>query len=1283
MRHGLRWKWSALVAVSAVAVSGVLGLRAAPPAAPMSGPTTPPKPDGLDFRVSEGRAVATESSERLPEAPATRLSDAEAERLLSRLEPVKVVPEDTTDFRVREESVPPPRAGRTIDTTFPPPAPATPPAVDPGPLAVVRVAPQGDVPVLDRITVTFNQPMVPVSSVDTVSRVAPVELTPKVEGNWRWLGTRTVVFDPGSGKRLPTAKVFRATVPAGTRSASGATLAEPVSVEVRTPAPRVVASGPAGPGIARTPIVWMAFDQRIDAPALARRLQWLANGVKPRVRLATEAEIGKAPGIPAAGDVPRDRLLAVVVLEPLPADIGVAVRLPKGAPSAEGPRTTDNDHLVQFRTYAALKLVRGQCGWNDQAPCRPEDPWRIEFNNPLDAEAFDPAWVTVSPKVPGSEPTVQGNNLFLGGMRKGRTQYTVSISPRLRDIHGQTLGASDAVVFKVGPAAPNLLPPPGGFQVADPAAPPRIEFQSVNLRRIAVQVRAVDPDDWEAWTTAQENPEGKANWPGRVVIDRALIPGGDNDAWTRSSLDLSAALVNGRGNVIVTWSAVLGSKALPEGERTVRGASWIQSTRIGLSVHADPTDLLAWATDLATGKPLPGAKVRLAGTGTTVATGADGLARFDLGPTPARRIEVRVGDDIAFLPARFWRWDDGGWRRQQRVAALRWYAFDDRGLYKPGETVRVKGWLRRQEPGKAGPLTIPADIKSMPWSLRDAVGNEVAKGTTRLNAWGGFDLSVALPKTMNLGDAFLQVGDFGRQVKVQEFRRPEFEVAARSETEGPHVVGGVPAEVSVKAAYYAGGGLAGAATHWSVTARKARYSPPGHDGFTFGEWRPWWIRDAPEFGGDVVFARGRMAGGGHPFEEPGEEKTFDGATDPSGVHRVRIDFDAVRPARPYTVHAQATVQDVNRQALAATTDLLVHPSERYVGVRSERTFVEEGKPYGFEAIACGIDGAMDAGRTLRFRAFRRVSRWSKGRFTEVEADPIAWTVASGKGPVRTEFTPKTGGVWTLEAVVEDAKGRPNRTVTTVWVTGGPVESQRDLAKETVELIPAKQVHAPGETATVLVRAPFAPAEGLLTLRHNGFVRTERFTMTGRTRVLRFPVVGDWMPNVEVQVDLTGAAPRVGEDGKPVAGAKPRPAYASGNLSLDVETKARRLVVSARPAEARVEPGGKTSVEVAVQGADGKPVPGAEVALVVVDEAVLALAGWDPGDPLAALLPRVPGDVQDWYLRDHVRLEDPARVLDSSGAAGGAMPAAAMPMMVADGAVAEGRAGGGRFLAKAV
>ena len=55
-----------------------------------------------------------------------------------------------------------------------------------------------------------------------------------------------------------------------------------------------------------------------------------------------------------------------------------------------------------------------------------------------------------------------------------------------------------------------------------------------------------------------------------------------------------------------------------------------------------------------------------------------------------------------------------GGTARRRGDALRFYVFDDRQLYRPGEEVRVKGWLRRIGSGPAG------DIEPLPDSLRVA-----------------------------------------------------------------------------------------------------------------------------------------------------------------------------------------------------------------------------------------------------------------------------------------------------------------------------------------------------------------------------------------------------------------------------------------------------------------------------------------------------------------------------------------------------------------------------------
>ena len=99
--------------------------------------------------------------------------------------------------------------------------------------------------------------------------------------------------------------------------------------------------------------------------------------------------------------------------------------------------------------------------------------------------------------------------------------------------------------------------------------------------------------------------------------------------------------------------------------------------------------------------------------------------------------------------------------------------------------------------------------------------------------------------------------------------------------------------------------------------------------------------------------------------------------------------------RPYSVLAEARVMDVNNQAWAATTSLLVHPSELYVGLRSQATFVEQGDPLEIELIVTDVDGKAVADRPVKVRAVRLAWEFVDGTWQEVEKDEQMCDVTSG------------------------------------------------------------------------------------------------------------------------------------------------------------------------------------------------------------------------------------------------------------------------------------------------
>ena len=311
--------------------------------------------EGLRIRLSE--ADATPDGPVRTELPETSpLAAAETARLLSRLPALEY--DGGEDFAMRSSSRPAPRPGETVEVPFPPdPTSLLAAQPDPGPLAVLRHSPEGEVPLAHQVSVTFNQPMITVTSQDEASKTVPVGLSPQPEGNWRWIGTRTILFDPGS--RLPMATEYTVTVPAGTKSATGEELAEATSWSFETPPARVLdwAPSPHAP-VGLEPVLVLQFDQAVDAAALAPFLSLTGGSGKHLLRPATPEEIEADPEARAlVAAAQPDRVVALRATEKLAKATGFTLTLAKGAPSAEGPLTTAEAQGLWFETYHPLKVV--------------------------------------------------------------------------------------------------------------------------------------------------------------------------------------------------------------------------------------------------------------------------------------------------------------------------------------------------------------------------------------------------------------------------------------------------------------------------------------------------------------------------------------------------------------------------------------------------------------------------------------------------------------------------------------------------------------------------------------------------------------------------------------------------------------------------------------------------------------------------------------------------------------------------------------------------------------
>ncbi|HEY4238718.1 MAG TPA: alpha-2-macroglobulin family protein [Kofleriaceae bacterium] len=1205
--------------VALLAACGSSSSSSPPPREKASAKVATPALPLIELTVSEGAKAAPPPTVAPPIA---KLSPAETAALLARVPALPALPGDVHAVALRPASKAPPKPGAIVPMdTGSAAAPASAPT---GAAKVVRYAPSGPIRDAQALSITFDQPMVALGGpVET-----PVTLSPQPKGQWRWLGTKTLVFEP-DGHAFPRATKYSVLIPGGWKGSGGVATASTTAFAFETPAPTLASTWPAGNSARTDTPIYIELDQPIDPTAVAAKIRVTAGGHAVAIRALTAAEIAASPEIlehtrAAAAQEHGHNWLAIRPTEPLPTDADISVQLPAGTAGTEGPVGTPLAQSFAFHTYPPLTALWAHCH-DDSEPCRPGEALSIGFSTPLDFKAFDPSTLSIEPALAHVHATVSGDRLVVYGETEPRTTYRVHVPAALVDAFGQTLGTDRTFAFAVGDRNESI-DGPQGLVVLDPTAPhPALRFTTANHAQLAVALYQVTPADYDAFrryaAVARDNramtPPGTKVFDGLVATNLAPNEQGD------TLVDLSPALPSGHGSVV----AVVEPTDARADDRAQLFVVWAQATRLGVDLVADNDQIVGFATDLATGKPLAGVTLDAQPWERSATTDAQGLATLPIDRPRSRLTDyviATLGDDRAIV-----RVNDRTPEMPYAALAtheLLGYVFDDRMLYRPGETVSLKGWARLRKYGPTGDLE-PTGLAQLHYLAYDGSHNTIGEGNVPVDALGGFSLQLALPPTPALGEGYVELSAPGDartlttmslhdSFRIEEFRRPEFEVTAAPPT--ARLVAGEAGDVSVHAAYFSGGGLPNAQVHWRVSAGVAPFTPPNRDAYAFGQ--PLWGGRGGEYDARLDdFAANTWQ--------------LDGRTDPTGTHLLHLAPRAVHPEVPVSLTATADVQDVNRQTWSASTSVLVHPAALTVGLKLPRAFVEQGDAFVVEAIGVDLEGVAAPGAPISITTSRIESVETAAGWETRDVDPQTCNVTAAADSVRCTFQSPKGGAYHAVATIRDAKGRTSRSAIDYWVAGGPPERTTSVGQESVQLVPDKATYAPGDTADVLVRAPFAPSEGLVTWRRGGIAHVERISLTGGTAALHVPLPDALVPGIDVCVELVGIHDK-------------RPAYAQSCHALAVPPTERTLAVAVKPSTAELAPGGALSVGVTITDAHGAPVTNAQAAIVVVDESVLALAGGTYADPIAAFYSYMPDLTGDYHTRESIVLAEP-RTIDTS------------------------------------
>lgn len=1149
-----------------------------------------------------------------------------------------------------------PKPENRVDVPFPPPAtPAAARMPEAPALAVLRTQPEGKSKgyeaLVGAVSVTFNQPMVPLATLEELrGQRVPLEIEPKVPGRFRWLGTTTVTFEPEG--RMPMATAYTARVPAGTTSLAGKKLSREVSWKFETPRPSVIAKYPLEGDDQATPqsVVAVSFDQKMDAARTAAAITLSG----PRGKLALEpvppSEWSKIEGAPVGAWDP-ERSVVLRPRTPLAKDAKHTVEIAANLAGAEGPLATKSKVSWAFRTHAPLAVEEVQCSW-DSAPCLPGATWRIEFNNALSGAPLD-GKITFEPSPGEIVMSSYGSSLTIAGDFAPRTSYTVTIAADVEDVFGQKLGKPFSATRKTGDALPSMELPANGLALAEAKGNRTLGLSLTNVFDARVRMVKVGKEDVRGYLAlARRSPwfDEHARDPKdpladarNVAVNRKLVLPKKPNERARVGLPLDEALGGAPGIVYVD----LFSEDLRKGrDRASRYRGLlVQVTDIGLAVKYDVHQIVVLALEIETGKPLEGVQLELvddAGTRWwTGATGADGIAR-----APGSRAKPIAdhplmlfgskGDDLAFLEIKGsgeQGWVAGyNWTQKFTDHSLRSFVFTDRGIYRPEETVHLKGILRRHANRPGGGLSpLPKEHSRVSWSVRTPRGDQMAKGEAPLSEFGTFVLDLAIPRGADLGSYTVSAtlpdgGDLNDAARgsfsVEEYRAPEYEVKVDS-GKGPWIFGQTLAGV-IRGNYYFGAPMADAEVSWTLSRFPGQYAPPGNDGFAFGErfWRPWGMGMSYD---SSPRQRGRSFHRAPPARTAAEGS---GRLDAKGELAITAPLERgdVVEKGPGSFTLEATVFDRNRQTVSGRSSFVVHPASLYVGLRSAKNVVREKERAPIDVIAAAIDGSRveaDVEVVVVEQRWKPIAKqapngsWST-TWEMAETEISRCGVRTGKEPKACVVTPPKAGYFLARATAKDAQGRIATTAIDLYVYGTGQVAWRTENANRVELVPDKSEYRAGDVAKILVKSPFPRAEGLLSYEALGMLETKRVSLEGSAVAIEVPIGEAHVPNVYVSLAIARGRLSAAElpEGASKAEDLGRPSYAHGSVNLQVSRESKTLTVTAKPSTTLAEPQQKIAVDVTLADAAGKPVAG-EVAVMLVDEGVLALLGHQTPDPLMA------------------------------------------------------------------
>jgi uncharacterized protein YfaS (alpha-2-macroglobulin family) len=712
--------------------------------------------------------------------------------------------------------------------------------------------------------------------------------------------------------------------------------------------------------------------------------------------------------------------------------------------------------------------------------------------------------------------------------------------------------------------------------------------------------------------------------------------------------------------VVELESRILGQSLLGRDQvRYVATAALVTNLAVHFKLGRESSAV--WVTRLDDGTPVAGADVIITEYCNGAAlwhgrTGKDGIAAVgtalgaprggycsSYGPGPLMVSASKDGDFSFVLD----NWNKGidpfqfGLPSGSEYNARIFHTVFDRPLFRAGETVSMKHFLRRHEMDGFG---VPEDLPGKRTvTIAHPESGQQYKLEVTFDRDGIAESEWKIPAEAKLGRYEVSIEDGKQQrqsgeFKVEQFRLPSMHASVTGAAEP--LVRAKTAEIDLHVAYMSGGGAPGIPVKLRTLVEPRPIHWPDYEDYVFD--------GKPVVEGVVTNDNGPQE---YEIDADAESETTT-ETRPTKTQVIPLTLDATgsvrvtvkdlpEQERAAQLTAEIEYSDANGEILTSSGHVRLMPSTLSVGIRREG-WAGSSEQVRFRMVVVDLKGKPQPHQAVKAllyqsNAFTYRKRLIGGFYayeTARETRKLAATCegeTDTQGLIACEVAPGATGEVLIRAETRDSEGRLSGATVSVWVADKDEWWFGGTSGDRMDVLPEKKAYESGETARFQVRMPFREATALVTVEREGVMSSFVTHLQGKEPIVEVPIAGNYAPNVFVSVLAVRGRVAHAERKSADSASAPieeisalvdlnKPAFRLGIAAVKVGWKPHRLDVHVTTERSTYKVREHAPISIRVVRDDGAPLPpGTEVAIAAVDQALLDLMPNRSWNLLAAMM----------------------------------------------------------------